>query len=388
MINENPQGTNRVRTEMRILRDSSTIDGNDDIEMLHLLGQQGNHAGGKLVLIKAGAKKPEGFFQRHMISLDERFNVKMLMRAWRPRLEFVVRLMLVATFLDDSLHTAIRFSEHTKQVGEDGCLNWLATTSPELVAVLSTVALGIGLVAQSLGSFCLLALLQPDYATKALIGWVIAQPVLYGQLSNVEFVAESLSLVGGLLMLRVHLVPEQATYVTSARTQLLGRLLLPTMYLYYAGLFLFSALALNETTSLAMYVSSLSMFVINMVVLVALAIGSMFVAAGLKSRLVALFLALVNVGYICYQHPFFRFVWFKKGRWKYDEDMPMPHITLPTDISPDDFYLQQVYELHRYYFFLGLSTSGALLLLAQFGPGKIAVQKDEVLLPITARAQD
>lgn len=388
MVSENPQGTNGVRNAIRTPRDGSTNDGDDDIEMQHLLDQHGNHTGGKDVLIKAGAKKAEGYFQRHMLSLDERWNIKMLMRAWKPRLEFVVRLMLVATFLDDSLHTAISFSEHTNQVGKDGCLNWLATTSPELVAVLSTVALGIGLVAQSLGSFCLLALLQPDYATKALIGWAIAQPVLYGQLSNAEFVAESLSLVGGLLMLRVHLVPEQATYVTSAHTQLLGRLLLPTMYMHYAGLFLFSALTLDETTSLAMYVSSLSMFVVNIVVLVALAIGSMFVAAGLKSRLVALLLALVNIGYVCYQHPFLRFVRFENGKWKYDEDMTMPHIALPTDISPDDFYLRQIYDLHRYYFFLGLSTSGALLLLAQFGPGMIAVQEDEVLVPVAARAQD
>mmetsp|Transcript_1941 Transcript_1941/g.2742 ORF Transcript_1941/g.2742 Transcript_1941/m.2742 type:complete len:389 (-) Transcript_1941:86-1252(-) len=388
MVNEIPQGTNGVRTAMRTPRDSSTNDGNDDIEMQHLLDQQGNHTGGKVGLVKAGAKKPEGFFQRHMTSLDERLNVKMLMRAWKPRLESVVRLMLVATFLDDSLHTAISFSEHTNQVGKDGCLNRFATTSPELVAILSTVALGIGLVAQSLGSFCLLALLQPDCATKALIGWTIAQPVLYGQLSNAEFVAESLSLVGGLLTLRAHLVPEQATRVTSARVQLLGRLLLPAMHLHYAGRFLFSALALDETTSLAAYVSSLSMFVVRAVALVALAIGSAFVAAGLKSRLVASLLALVNIGCVFRQHPFFRFVRFENGKWEYDEDMAMPRVALPTDIAPDDFYLRQVYDLHRYYFFLGLSTSGALLLLAQFGPGEIAVHKDEVLLPVAARAQD
>mmetsp|Transcript_32228 Transcript_32228/g.42915 ORF Transcript_32228/g.42915 Transcript_32228/m.42915 type:complete len:92 (-) Transcript_32228:606-881(-) len=87
MVNEIPQGTNGVRTAMRTLRDSSTNDGNDDIEMQHLLDQQGNHTGGKVALAKAGAKKPEGFFQRHMTSLDERLNVKMLMRAWTPRLD-------------------------------------------------------------------------------------------------------------------------------------------------------------------------------------------------------------------------------------------------------------------------------------------------------------
>ena len=47
-----------------------------------------------------------------------------------------------------------------------------------------------------------------------------------------------------------------------------------------------------------------------------------------------------------------------------------------------------IFDLHRYYFFQGLSTSGALLLLAQFGPGKIAVEENEVILPVMQRAQD
>ena len=47
-----------------------------------------------------------------------------------------------------------------------------------------------------------------------------------------------------------------------------------------------------------------------------------------------------------------------------------------------------IFDLHRYYFFQGLSTSGALLLLAQFGPGEIAVQEDEVLLGDVQKARD
>jgi len=345
-------------------------------------------------LVMPSTKKPEGFTQRLMLSLDEHTSVKLLMRLWGPRLEFFVRLMLLSTFFDDSLHTAPQFFEHTKKIGEQGCLKWLAATSPELVAIIATVALGIGLLAQSLGSICLLALLQPDGATKALIGWTIAQPVLYAQLSNVEFVAESLSLAGGLLMLRAHLVSEQGWH-TGARTQLLGRLLLPAVYLYHAGLFLFSALTSDETSNLAMYFSSLSMFIVNTVMLVGLVIVSTLVAAGLKSRFVAVLLALVNLGFVFYQYPFFRFIWLEGGEWKYDEeklynsmDNSMSQVALPTDISPSDLDPFQIYNLHRYYFFLGLSTSGALLLLAQFGPGEIAFQKNEILLPLVVRAQD
>jgi len=298
--------------------------------------------------------------------------------------------MLVATFLDDSLRTAMHFSEHTKQVGEQGCLKWLAAVmSPKLVGVIATVVLAIGLLAQSIGSLHLVALIRPDGATKALIGWAIVQPILYSQLSNVDFVAESLSLVGGLLMLRARLVFKQTSHGAGSRTQLIGRLLLPAMYLYHAGLFLSSAVTLDETNNLAMYVSSLSMFVVNTAVLVGLLISSMLVAAGLKSRLVAVLLALVNLGFVFYQHPFFRFVWLEGGKWKIDEDnMLMPNVALPTDILPGDFDPWQIYDLHRYYFFLGLSTSGALLLLAQFGPGEIAIQKNEVLLPVVTRSQD
>ena len=352
-------------------------------------------------LMKPGAnKKPSeggGLIQRVMQNLDERVSVKLLMRIWGPRLEFVVRLMLVATFLDDSLRMAMHFTEHVEQVGQGACLKWLGAASP----IIATVMLSIGLLAQSIGSLCLLALLQPDVATKALIGWAIAQPVLYWQISNLEFMSESLSLIGGLLMLRVHLLSKHqatsspsnetisTTSATSAITQLLGRILLPTAYLYHAGLFLFSALTLDETNNLATYVSSLSMFVINTAALVALVIGSILVATGLKSRTVALFLALINLGFVLYQHPFFRFVHRTRGEWTVDEDyMWMPNVALPKDVTQLDFDPWQIYDLHRYYFFLGLSTSGALLLLTQFGPGEIAIQNDEVLLPVLGRAQD
>ena len=70
------------------------------------------------------------------------------------------------------------------------------------------------------------------------------------------------------------------------------------------------------------------------------------------------------------------------------ENMSFLNVALPTDIGLGDFELEQIYDLHRYYFFQGLSTSGALLLLAQFGPGEMAVEKDEVLLPVVQRAQD
>ena len=166
--------------------------------------------------------------------------------------------MLVSTFLDDSFRTATHFSELTKQVRNNGCISWLP--APEFFAGLALV---VGLLAQWIGSFCLLKLVKINAATRALVCWAIAQPVLYGQLSNFEFVAESLSIVGGLLMLRAHLVFDTYPFM-----QLLGRLLIPAMYVYYAGQFLYEALVLDETSSLANYFEDMSMFVLNTLVFV------------------------------------------------------------------------------------------------------------------------
>merc|ERR1712194_364201 len=146
----------------------------------------------------------------------------------------------------------------------------------------------------------------------------------------------------------------------------------------------------EETTSYLAFFSSLSKSALDTVVIVAIMVGSVLLFFGLKSRVVALLLALVNLGFVSYLHPFFRYIWLEDGKWKYDEvNMPSPNVVLSKDILPEDLVYDpaQVYDMHRYYFFMGLSTSGALLLLAQFGPGEIAVQKNEVLLPVV-RAKD
>ena len=375
--------------------EANSVGNNKQIEMQQLVGtyndlEQGKSASGQAVPLKAGAKAPPtSLFERLICQLNERQNVKLLMRLWGPRLEFLVRLMIVSNFFEDSLSTLTHFSEHATQVGEQGyVLKWFAGTYPGFAQVIATLALAIGVLAQLCGSVCLLALVQPDIATKVLIGWVIAQPLLYAQLTNFEFVAESLSILGGLLMLRAHLVFDRARNSGGTRVQLVGRLLLPAMYLYYMGQFLCSAITLDETNGFVSYISSLSMFIINGVLLVGLVIGSTLVATGLKSRVMAMLLAILNLVFVFYQHPFFNMIKLEGGHWKYIEDnmSSMPHVVLPSDVLPNDLDPEQIYNLHRYYFYMGISTSGAFLLLAQFGPGEIAVQKDEAILPV--RAQD
>lgn len=358
-----------------------------EIEMESLVDRKDNDLEQGIPLVKPGAKNPESLPQKILQPLGERCNVKVLMRTWGPRLEFVVRLMLVSTFFDDSFRMAMNFPKHIKQVGENGYLTrWFVESAPDVAIFIAAVMLLSGLLTQFIGSISLLVNFQSDIMTKMLITWTIMQPVLYAQLSNSEFVAESMSLIGGLFMLRAHLVHEHKRNGIGAKTQLLGRLLLPTMYLYYSGKYLHSAFTLDETSSVGNYISSLSMFVVYTIMLLALVIGCMLVAAGLQSRIIALLLAFVNVSFAFYQHPFFLFLHFEGGEWKVKDNIWLLDVALPKGASLSDFDMWQIYDLHRYYFFLGLSTSSALLLLVQFGPGEIAIQKDEKMLPV--RAQD
>ena len=217
-----------------------------------------------------------------------------------------------------------------------GVLGWLgATASPTLAIVVATASLGTGLLAQSLGSLCLLALVRPDAAATALIAWAMVQPVLYAQLSNLEFLSESISVLGGLLMLRVHLISAKRRRLASAPSgkaldsvadsslalaRLLGRLLLPAAYVHRAGIYLLRAFALDETADVAAFLSSLSAFAINVALLAGLVVASFLVAAGLKSRTVALALAAANLCYTAYSHPFLALLRREGGAWAVDED--------------------------------------------------------------------
>jgi len=339
-----------------------------------------------------------GLFLRCLNQLDDRTSVKLLLHVWGPWFEFVVRLLRVATFLDDSFRVITHFSQHIDQVGEQGFLKPLAAASPGLVSIIASLALSVGLLAQSLGSFCLLAGHKSETGTKALIGWAIAQPVMYIQMTNFEFVAESLSIVGGLLILLSHLSEQAmrdgrkvplgggiipcAPEAAIARTSLLGRLLLPAKYMYHAGVILVDNLtgAVDHTE----YTSAmlLAEYGVNVAVLLGLLLLCALIAAGLKSRTIALVLALVNLVFVFCQHPFFTFVWREGGQWKYDKlamSESMPHVALPKGASTDNFEPWHIVDLHRYYFFQGLSTTGALILLAMVGPGELAVVEDELL---------
>lgn len=300
--------------------------------------------------------------------LLDRVPLKHVARAWAPRLALLSRALLCATFLDDALRLALQ--------------------PPGLMPVLGPLPLGaaafqpfVGLAVELFGSLCLILLFRPGRASLALAAWSLLQPFLFGQLSNALLVSESLSVVGGLLLVRARHVP------TSPYTQLLGRLLIPAPYVCGAGWLLASSLELSETTSLPSYLADLSVFFVSILAFLALLLGSALVALGLRSRKVALAAALANLAYAFRAHPFFLYASRSPGGgWEYSDAMPFPAVSLPFPLTPADVTPAAIYYLHRCYFFLAVSCTGALLVLAQAGPGEIAAQKDEAILP--TRAQD
>lgn len=293
------------------------------------------------------SKVHAGPIEQLMMSLENRYNFKRMLRMWGPYLDFLLRLLLLATFIDDSVHTALNFSQHEKTV--------------------NPYVLFFGICAQILGTAFLLALYYPKWSVRALIVWLVVQPVLYKQLSNFDFLADSITLMGGLLLLESYLLHTPMTH-------LFGRMLLPSMYIYHAGYYLLSLEHFHFNNALK--------FIVLLTVCV-------LVIIGLRSRRLALMLGFANFGFVFYQHAFFRMIYLEGGEWKYDPThMSIPNnVVLQEGYSTSDFDLEEVYNVHRYYFFLGLSVSGSLFTLASIGPGDIALETNELLLP-AGRAED
>jgi len=313
------------------------------------------------------------------LMLDKHINLKQAKKIWGPRIHLLLRVMLVLTFIEDGFRTLMNFSGHTQQLCHVGLLGWLADMAPQGTYFLACIFALFGLIFQTGGAILLILAKYPAHVTKGLIAWSILQVFLNGQISTAEVVAETLSLIGGLLTLLAHTERDISPHVS-----LIGRILLPSVYVFRAESFFLDEMKHDETTSYAMYFAEMSAFLFSMILMIGMLLGSALAAVGLRSRMVALCLAILNVALAFYFHPFFLYVSFKNGGWVYEEDtMPIPDVALPDYAGPGDLSPEMVYDIHKYYFFMELSSSAALFLLAQLGPGEMAMQRDESLLPVT-----
>lgn len=327
---------------------------------------------------------PESNADKDCDDIDKRMNSEGFVQT---PVRFALKLMLVATFLEDSLRISTNFSAQANRIAEQ----WLDGLSPELAGVVAATVLHLGLVVQFLGAMSILSNLYPSVGTKALLSWTVLQPMLYAQYSNTVLMAGSISVIGGLLLL---LPLEGERGVCARTTRVAARWMVPAVSVAAAWSFGVAALYLDETMDLGDYFWWLSVFVANCAAILVLAIGTTLVVLDAKTHPAALVLAIVNLGCAVYQHPWFRYAFTgDDSEWMYSHtenpvfryaftgDVDGMWLYSHTGMSMTDLFLVDdpsvLYDLHRYYFFLGLSSSGALLLLAHNRRGATTVATTE-----------
>jgi len=127
------------------------------------------------------------------VAVEERVNVKHVHR----RLQTAAKLLIITTFVEDSLRVLTTFSVQQQSMEIAG---W---RSPALHTLLPLLSLAVQSVA------ALLVVLpsssrRPEVGCYLLLVWCAWHPFMYGQQRNWEFVLETATIMGGLLVLLSH----------------------------------------------------------------------------------------------------------------------------------------------------------------------------------------
>ena len=335
-----------------------------------------------------------------LAAIDERVNLKHVHR----RLQVIARVLIISTFVDDTLRVACDYSGQVESMRVVGFGEAAAQVLPALFVVV-----------QATGSLCVLV--GRSQSTEAgcalLIAWTAIHPFLYQQQKNVEFLIESLSIIGGLCILlsstrairrhgdlggallpgptdRSHggggggdggAAPTSADAVERAdKLQLVGRACLSSLYVFYAFkgahervLALFSdgaaeapGVALVEYTLLGMLAPLAALLVV-----------------GMRSRWCALVLALATACAALYSHPWYLALWSSRREFTLDN-------VIGYEGTKVDAWIYATHQ--RYFFFQQISAAGALLQLVVHGPGRYSLQPEGTLrsavAPLTAKGVD
>ena len=250
--------------------------------------------------------------------LDERVNLKHMHR----QLQAIARVMIVTTFLEDSIRCIITFSVQQQSMRIAGWQHEFWHTALPIVSIL----------VQSTGSVLIVLPTLPTNTRPSqagcfiLLGWCCFHPFMYRQQGNYEFVLETLTIVGGLLILLSHYMLLSAAAATAGplgkqpakavgpvvaaddelgkqahTTQALGRVLICSVFIYYAfgqvhGYVTRSLAELSNADVLTPIAHGLS--------IIALLYACSLLIVGIKSRGVALLLAAVMLVSACWLHPF------------------------------------------------------------------------------------
>ena len=321
-------------------------------------------------------------------SLDERVNLKHAHR----KMQAVAKVLIVTTFVEDALRVLLTFSVQQNSMRIAGWQSPVLHTGLPIFSFVVQMggALMVGLPGGTSG--------RAQAGVITLLGWCMFHPIMYRQETNWEFVLETLTIMGGLLILLSSLMLEEASRLAriesggsgpakilpakavgpasgldnpaAARAhslQAFGRVLMMSVFLYYA---------FNHVHDYAPHaLSSLQHYdwgtpLLELVMIIVLLCMCSLVIIGIKSRWVALLLAIIMALSACWMHPFWIYMFSTKH-------YRMEGVAHMEGAEVDAFTMG---DHQRYFFFQTMSTVGALLLLVVHGPGKLSMDEQQVQL--------
>jgi len=314
---------------------------------------------------------------KEFVSLvDSRVNLKHVYR----RLQITARFLIIGTFMDDALRVACDYrGQILTMKGVGWCSGW------GTVKACSHVLPATFILTQATGAFLVLSGAHPQAGCITLLVWAGVHPFMYAQQKNLEFLLESITIIGGLFIL----LSSEGSYAKAkasmetaetggasrsrggdeelkeetSRLLLVGRVFLSAVFVYYVIKMINERLAhitghYNENPVVAMAYG---------VLLVLLAIVTGLIVMGMKSRWCAMLLAAIMACSALYKHPWYLTMWSKRT-------FLLDFVVGYEDVQVDAW----LYSDHqRYFFFQQLSTVGALLQLVVHGPGKYSIDEAE-----------
>ena len=299
--------------------------------------------------------------------LDERVSLK----SASAKVGTLARVLIVSTFIDDTIRIAFDYSG---QVDSMKSVGFGSSASPILPVIFVLIqASGAGLTLAGPSTLWSVGAVE-------LILWSAAHPFLYAQQENTEFLVESVSIIGGLLILLSSSTRElQMTLPVAGtdadadahrrrmdRVQLAGRCCLSALFIYYA-----LKAARERLTALFFHSDESALSgLVEGVLLGVLAPLTALLVMGMRSRGVAAVLAVAVALGAVYSHPWVYAAFFvpAESQFRLNNVIGYEGVTVPA----------WIYASHqRYFFFQQISTAGALLMLVVQGPGRLAIEPDQ-----------
>lgn len=291
-----------------------------------------------------------------MRAVDRALSLKFMHR----RLQLLARFLIVSTFIDDAIRITFDYMGQKDSMSTVGFPEPLTYVLPALFVSMQAVGVGLVLAGE---------LEHRELGCILLMCWTAVHPFLYLQQRNLEFVLESLTIIGGLVILLSNervLRSAQRGEEPSDRLQLVGRVCLSAVFVYYVIKMMHERIASLSGGS----DEDLSVAVMEGLLLILLLIITGLIVVGLQSRSGACVLAFIMAIAAVFKHPWFLTIWSSQ-MYSLDFVVGYEGVEVPGWLYSDH---------QRYFFFQQISTAGALLQLVVHGPGRYSI--DEANGPI------